>query len=327
MEITKELLERYEQGLCTREEKKAVKAWFETIEDPTPSDKKILDDNVNRNRVWSQLSQAVPQLESEKSGRDTRVLSFPGKMARYAAAAVLVFTVGFFTYEYLSGDAHKSVGQLAYFEDFRAIETQRGEKRTVTLPDGSTIRMNYETEIRVPEKFEGDRREVYLIGHAHFDVVRNPEKPFIIYTEATKTQVLGTSFDINTKGEENTEVIVTSGQVAFSEKDKEDNRVTLTRNDRAILDGDKSIMTDEVDAIALTAWRENKLVFQDKTLAEMIKVIEPWYDVQIEVENKEALNNKFNLSLNNPSLNDLMDELSFLGDFSFSINDKKVLIQ
>lgn len=43
--------------------------------------------------------------------------------------------------------------------------------------------MNYETEIKVSEKFEGDKHVVYLMGHAHFDVARNPEKPFIIYTE------------------------------------------------------------------------------------------------------------------------------------------------
>mgnify|MGYP001796805260 CR=1 FL=1 len=326
MEITKELLERYEQGLCTREEKEAVKAWFETVEDPTPLDKKMLDDNVDRSRVWSELSQAVPQLENEKSGRDTRLLSLPGKMARYAAAAVLVFTVGFFTYEYLSSDAHKSVGKLAYFEDFQAIQTQRGEKRTVTLPDGSTIRMNYETEIRVPLRFEGDERIVYLTGHAHFDIVRNPEKPFIIYTEDAKTQVLGTSFDINTHRVEETEIIVTSGKVAFSERSKEDNRVTLILNDRAVLTADRRIITGEVDALSRTAWKDNRLVFDGKTLQEIIEVLEPWFDINISVKKPEILDTIFTIATDNPSLEIFMQQLSFAGEFEFKIEDKEVTI-
>ncbi|MEM7107939.1 MAG: FecR domain-containing protein, partial [Bacteroidota bacterium] len=178
----------------------------------------------------------------------------------------------------------------------------------------------------VPEQFEGNERVVYLTGHAHFNVARDIERPFIIYTEDSKTEVLGTSFDINTKSAGETEIIVTSGKVAFLQKGKERNRVTLTVNDQAVLDADKRITTQEVDALTLTAWKDNRLVFEGKTLKEVIEVLEPWYDVNIAVEDPSYLEVAFSLSGDNPTLEAFLKELCFAGRFSYRIEGKQVTL-
>ncbi|MEM0940769.1 MAG: FecR domain-containing protein [Bacteroidota bacterium] len=318
MRITRELLEQYFLDNCTEEEKRAIERWRSSSEDEY---EKLLSEVSKReieNDIWNDL---IPVINK---GQDKKAIPLFNRVTGYAAAAIILCTVGFFSYRTFSDNFE--VNEMEQSLVLKAITTQRGEKRTVTLPDGSSIRMNYETEIQVPEKFEGNERVVYLTGHAHFDVARDTERPFIIYTKDTKTQVLGTSFDINTKGENETEIVVTSGKVAFSEKGKEDNLVMLTLNDRAILGTDKSISINKVNALRLTAWKDNQLIFDGKTLREIVKVLEPWYDIRIVVKDAALLDTDFKWSGDNPSLEILMKELSFAGRFGYQIEGKSVTI-
>ncbi|MEM6526120.1 MAG: FecR domain-containing protein [Bacteroidota bacterium] len=317
MKITPELLERYELGKCTPEERKFVEEWLDDA-GYTPDDVSKESSKAMSDAVWKNVS---AEMGVQKAGQ---VIPLHRRITRYAAAVILLGALSFLVYYLVSPNFSPTENQVA--DLYQNVQTKRGEKRTVKLPDGSTIRMNYETEIRVPEKFEGTERVVYLKGHAHFEVARNEKKPFIIYTEATKTEVLGTSFDINTKGVNETEIIVTSGKVAFSEKARTDNWVTLTINDRALLGADKSMVKEKVDAQKLTAWAENQLVFDDQTLSEIIKVLQPWYDVEISVKSAEHLKMKYNFSFDNPSLPELMDQMSFMGKFNYTIEGKQVTI-
>lgn len=324
MKITEELLRKHSLGICTEEEKTAVEKWLGSSEEETIALRTTKDLDVNEEKAWERIAQNAPELGDRWSLEKAKNVILFNHLTRYAAAAVVLLTIGFFSYHSLSDNftADGTEQSLA----LKTINTQRGEKRTVILSDGSTIRMNYQTEIRVPEKFEGSERVVYLTGHAHFDVARDTERPFIIYTKDSKTQVLGTSFEINTKEEGATEIIVTSGKVAFSEKDKVNNLVTLTLNDRAVLGADRIIKTDEVDAQRLTAWRENKLLFDGETLAEIIEVLEPWYDIEIMVESEELLKEDFILSLDNPPLSSVLEDLSFASGLEYKIKGKQVII-
>ncbi|MEM6736946.1 MAG: FecR domain-containing protein [Bacteroidota bacterium] len=318
MKITPELLKRYQSNQCNAEEIKEVEEWLHSTADELSnlSEKKLK--NMEQD-IWRNLA------PSHLKNSNTKIVFLHRRAVSYAAAAVILFTVGFFTYSYLDNPVPKI--DMAYFSDFNSIETQRGQKRTMKLSDGTIIRLNYESEVKVPEQFEGDERVIYLTGHAHFDVAHNPEKPFIIYTQDSKTQVLGTSFDINTsKKEGETEVIVTSGKVAFSVKDQVDNLVTLSINDRAVLGPDKMITKSNVDAEKLTAWKDNKLVFDGESLQEVIRVIEPWYDVQVVVENSDLLTEDFKLHMDNPSLEITLEELAFLAGFDYRIEGDKVVI-
>ncbi|MEM8894829.1 MAG: FecR domain-containing protein [Bacteroidota bacterium] len=322
MKITKELLRRYNEGETNSEENQAIESWFEQLDDESEEPKASIDPQLNKKQIWSKLSQDVPELNDETAQTKSKPALYQ-QIMRYAAAIIMLFAMGFSAYYFFNQSDSGAQRELAQFE---SIYTKRGEKRTVTLSDGSKIRMNYETVIKAPQRFEGDQRVVYLTGHAYFDIARDTERPFIIYTEDSKTQVLGTSFDINARQEDQTEIIVTSGQVAFSDKANEDNLVTLSVNDRATLSTDKSISTDEVNAIALTAWKDNQLVFEDKKLVEIIEVMEPWYNVKIDVRDREKLDKKYTLSFDNPSLELVIEQLSFLGDFQYEMETGQIVI-
>ncbi|MEM8893109.1 MAG: FecR domain-containing protein [Bacteroidota bacterium] len=319
MNISPELLKKYATGDCTPEERQQVEQWLAQKEDRSPTHLKEQHDD-ERKLVWKKIQSDIGDEQPSMPS------IFHQNTFRYAAAAVMLFCLGaavlLITLDPLS-TFDKGLTDLS---EYRTIETQRGQKRTLTLPDGTLIRLNYESELRLPEHFEDDKRIVYLDGHAHFDVAEDPERPFIIYTEYAATRVLGTSFDIKAVNEKETQVIVTSGRVEFSEIAEQQNKVILERNDVATLLPNSAISVSETNADELTAWKDNKLVFDKKQLSEIISVLEPWYDVEITVKNEALLDGIYKFSYDNPSLSSLLDRMSFMGKFEYRIEDKQVTI-
>ncbi|MEM9142618.1 MAG: FecR domain-containing protein [Bacteroidota bacterium] len=314
-EITPEILERYYSNTCSAEERKRVEHWLNDQKAQSPNEEQLLS------RSWQEISgkthkkPVAPPLFRKKTIYRT-----------LGAAAALAILISIGIYGYRNSTVAPSKTTVWATVNYKKISVARGEKRTLELPDGSTVVVNSESELQVPKEFSKESRIVYLKGHAHFDVNHDKSRPFIIYTQSSKTQVLGTSFDINTHstaGE--TEVIVTSGKVAFSQRTDQRDEVVLAENDRAILT-DKRIFTDQVVAPALTAWKENRLLFDDSTLKEISPILERWYDIDITVENPNLLSIDFNLDMDDPSLTDILNELGFLGDFEYRIEDKSVII-
>ncbi|MEM9833823.1 MAG: FecR domain-containing protein [Bacteroidota bacterium] len=314
--ITPELLEKYYRGLCTDEEQKFVEDWLNSEDSGSPHEEKYLA------TTWQKIRDKT---QSEKPPVSIRKRSLSSRLIRIAASVILLLSVSIFFYRDFVGETYNSSDSSEI--SYRTISTQRGQKRTINLPDGSTIRLNYESQLKIPKKFADSARTVFLNGHAHFDIARSPDCPFIIYTDYSKTQVLGTSFDVRTYPDtERTEVVVSSGKVEFSQKDDEQNRVRLTVNSRAVLRPDQKINVSEVNAQNLTAWKDNRLLFDDESLDEIIKVLEPWYDVEITVKDPTLLAGIYKFSYDNPPLETLMERMSFMAKFEYTIEDKFVTI-
>lgn len=89
---------------------------------------------------------------------------------------------------------------------------------SIRLADGSTIRLAPSSRISFPEQFnECGRREVYLSGEAFFEVAKNPDRPFFVYSNELVTKVLGTSFNIRAYDTDRDVVVnVMTGKVAVS---------------------------------------------------------------------------------------------------------------
>lgn len=91
-----------------------------------------------------------------------------------------------------------------------------GQKRLITLPDGSTIHLNASSRVRV--RYSKTRREIDLIrGQALFVDTYEPNRPFIVRSPATVVRAIGTQFDVNLLDAE-TIVTVIQGQVAVAQK-------------------------------------------------------------------------------------------------------------
>ena len=93
------------------------------------------------------------------------------------------------------------------------IATTNNETKQITLPDESIVWLNENTSLSYPKKFKRSERTVQLSGDAVFEVVSNPEQPFMVQSEALAVKVLGTKFNVKVRKEITPSVHVLHGKV------------------------------------------------------------------------------------------------------------------
>ncbi|MCD8179843.1 MAG: FecR family protein [Tannerellaceae bacterium] len=94
------------------------------------------------------------------------------------------------------------------------IRNEKGAGTWVkTLEDGSIIYLSDDTELTYPEHFAPGERIVTLNGNALFDVTGNKNRPFIIRTQQTEIEVIGTTFEVKSHGKKEFSLSVLEGEV------------------------------------------------------------------------------------------------------------------
>ena len=77
------------------------------------------------------------------------------------------------------------------------VSTPAATTTLVTLSDGTKVMLNANSTLEYPASFDdAEVREVRLKGEAHFEVTKNPHRPFVVKAGEMQTQVLGTIFDV-----------------------------------------------------------------------------------------------------------------------------------
>lgn len=152
-----------------------------------------------------------------------------------------------------------------------AYSTRKGEKKVVSLDDGSVMTLNTNTRLEV--RYAKDRRLVRLIdGEALFDVAKDRERPFVVVARKALVRAVGTSFTVSNVGGAPVEVLVREGIVDVTRSNATGEPLTrVTASSRAILARDTgAVSVAHVDAAELgsdLAWKDGQIVFQGETLA------------------------------------------------------------
>lgn len=144
--------------------------------------------------------------------------------------------------------------------------TEIGEQRVVTLADGSSVRLDTDSVVRV--RFAQGRRDVRLErGQALFTVAHDPTRPFVVLAGDTAVTAVGTVFDVRRTGAAARVTLVSGvvevrGPVGGSQR-------RLTAGQQATLSHAGPVVR-AVDVRSVTAWSQGRLVFRDTPLAEAV---------------------------------------------------------
>lgn len=157
---------------------------------------------------------------------------------------------------------------------------------TQTLADGSTVQLN--DGARILTAFTGTVRRVELLsGEAHFQVTKDPSKPFIVVVDDVEVRAVGTAFSV-TRNATKVEVLVTEGTVAVdrpsesisSSAPTSETIATLGVGGRAVVNlASAETTAPHVEALPLPAvqerlsWRMPRLEFTETPLNEAIPMI------------------------------------------------------
>lgn len=196
-----------------------------------------------------------------------------------------------------------------WWYEFRAetthYATAMGERRSVTLADGSRVELNTSTRLAV--HWSRWSRKVELeSGEALFTVTHDPDHPFVVETGPLCIRDVGTRFDVR-KQPENIAIAVLEGEVELEdERDMKTER--LKAGDRSVYRETTGLGPKErADAEQIEAWTQGRLVFKHTPLAEVAAELERYHPVRFvfaePAVGREILSGTFDVGDLDPFLN------------------------
>lgn len=273
------------------------------------------------------------------------------RIAIYAVAAS--FVAGISLLYLLSGNQeHKSL-PISSVKPVNEISVGHGSRSRIQLPDGSQVWINSGSSLTYDNFLKSNIREVQLNGEAYFDVVKDPEHPFIVHTSGIDIKVLGTAFNVKAYQAESTiEATLIHGSIEVINKNRPGTpKIMLKPHEKLVYskysvpdsrDQRADVVPAEPDAYSITikplskniadsdivetAWVYNKLSFEDERFEDLAHKMEKWYNLKIIVESEKLKEYKISGSFVNETPEEALKELQFLMPFSYSIKGNEVKI-
>ncbi|MCE7055218.1 FecR domain-containing protein [Algoriphagus sp. AGSA1] len=206
--------------------------------------------------------------------------------------------------------------------------TVEGQKATITLADGTTVRLNSSSSVSYPVEFSDSTRKIMLSGEAFFEVTSDKSRPFIISSGQLETKVLGTSFNIRSfPDEKRQEVAVKSGTVQVAFPVQLSDPVNLQVGDVVIYDNASSTMElEKVDPESIALWTQGYIYFENETLGQVLKSLSRWYGVEFSVEDPRILNCRVTLKQRDETLKNILEILKYASYVEYEFNENQMII-
>lgn len=332
------MLSQYLSGECTDYEKRQIetriavepelrkmlqfmqRVW-DTSEVQQPSDvEKLWNQVAEKTGIKMPTGKSVATMPQHKLSK-RRYADNYYRIMRYAAAILVVFTLGYF----LNGS-----GLFWGSGELMTITVQNGEREEVTLSDGTHIILDSGSSLRYPKSFDGERREVFLNGEGYFEVARNTDKPFFVQANHGVVQVLGTKFNVRAwRSNRNVAVTVTEGKVSLNSESGPNLAASILTKDQfsELAANGKPTSPQMVDVAQYMAWMHNEVFFDDASLQEILFQLERWYDVAFILEDKILAEERLNLHIKNDSIEDVLKLIAVLTDAKYSRSGQTIRLK
>lgn len=251
-----------------------------------------------------------------------------GLVINKTADGQLVYTVT------SSGSEGKNEEQL-----FNTIETPKGGKYQINLPDGTRVWLNAASSLRYPTKFSGSTRMVELTGEGYFEVTKQNQAsavtaagriPFIVKSGAQEVQVLGTHFNINSyKDEGSIKTTLFEGRVrvirAKSKFSASPEGVLLKPGEQSQL-ANQVINVREVDTESILAWKQGDFVFDGDDFKSIMRKVARWYDVEV-IYKGEFDNVKFGGAISrSKNISSVLEIMESTGKIHFVVEGRRITV-
>lgn len=143
-------------------------------------------------------------------------------------------------------------------------QTATGEQLAVSLADGTRVKLNTQTSLRVA--YSAAERKILLgDGEAFFDVTHDPARPFWVVADGIRVRAIGTAFDVRRDGN-HVSVLLVRGRIAVWHPSPTGSTETdMTAGES--FDSRMATSPDSTDVGAATSWLDGRLVFKDTPLS------------------------------------------------------------
>ncbi len=223
------------------------------------SERKKTEHPSIKKQVWEKIdASTTPKIVRKEKGRIRWI----------AAAAAVAASVALFFLWTPTGD-HST-----------EFLTESSQTEKITLADNSVIVSNENSSIRyVPDQYNANQRQIELDGEAFFKV--KPGKKFEVKTTNGTVQVLGTSFNILSRGDV-FEVKCFTGKVKVT--NNQGAEVILVVGENTILTNNQLVKKEHNAKLGSPQWMQAYKNYFDVELRQISKEIETYYDIKVVLE-------------------------------------------
>ncbi|MXV13770.1 FecR family protein [Hufsiella ginkgonis] len=272
----------------------------------------------------------------EVSGPTADVIPFYRKsLVRWSAVACVAAVVCWFVF-----------ARTSRLSGSNEIVAQNGTSTEVTLPDGTTVKLNAGSRLSYARDFVSrPTREVTLTGEAYFTVIHDERHPFIIHTADISIIDLGTIFNVRAYPDDHlTETTLIDGSVeVLLRKGESPGKIVLKPNEKLLYNAngstDKSgnqTGTFEISAVTPahgtknefveTAWIDNKMVFRNERFGDLARRMERRYNLEIAFSDEELKSVHLTGTISNETVDEAMKLLQATTSFKYTIAEGKLTL-
>ena len=194
--------------------------------------------------------------------------------------------------------SYSSGEECAIKEAYNELVVPVGGECHVLLDDGTEVWLNADSKLKYPIVFSGESRDI---------------------------TVLGTSFGVSAyPGYPNYTTLV-RGSVRFTSLRQE--QVVLTPGEQAVVDISGTLEKRNVDVEEFVGWKDGVFIFKDKTLAEIMQILERWYGVNVIFQDENLKELEYTGSLERyDSINTFLQLLEKLKEIRYEIKKNTIVL-
>lgn len=316
------LITRVLTGEASEEERDALLDWI----DESKSNMKLFfemkdiweishastDSRFNADLSWEKFKDQLDSKEQEEDKARRRQIYY----SFLKMVSIVVITIG------LSWMIFSLTSLMTPLSAKNEVITPIGSKTQIVLPDGTKVWLNSGSNLTYYSDYNGQNRDVVLSGEAFFEVIKNPNKPFVVKTGKIDIKAYGTAFNVKSYPSDHfVETTLISGEVTIEQTSTKKKLAVLKPNQKSIyykedirpnlnnilklakqkitkdsiieIDANENILLAQTNTEPETAWKDQKLYFTSETFDEIATKLERWYGVKIHLQSDHLMNERF----------------------------------
>jgi ferric-dicitrate binding protein FerR (iron transport regulator) len=309
--MKEELLQRYVEGIVSKEEIEEVVDWLNENEEH-------VDEFMALSKLYH-ISLFNNQVVQETVEEETHKISFR-KITYEILKIAAIFLIIWGGLQFWHKEEKAPL-------QYQTLFVPAGQRAELILADSSKVWLNSLSKITYSTNFNEENRIVKLDGEAFFDVSHDSNRPFIVKTGSLDIQVFGTEFNVTAYSDNAfSEVSLLKGSVEVKPagnyepyKMKENEKISF-RGDKIIahkmspksetgkmnpqIDAkqpqlekltpeDKKLYVSRIKDYDYFKWREGLICFNNETVEVILEKLQKFYDVQIVVDKPTLLKQRY----------------------------------
>ena len=204
-----------------------------------------------------------------------------------------------------------------------------GMKYNLTLPDGSKVHLNSDTELKYPTEFvDGFPRKVYVKGEAYFDVKYNKQSPFIVVADYIEVRNYGTEYNVNNRNSDRIATTLVEGSISISDTKKPKEFFIKPNQQAVVVKEERKVKISNVNVNQYLGWRNGLFIFENESLENIINELHLEYNIAFTTSNKAKLNQRFTSYIPRyENFEEVLKVIENTGKVKFKVDHETVTIE